>query len=225
MPPVSETRSPAKPESPPSLSPAPLEPSVNVASLPPLPPTPVDPFESPDRSRSSLKEIAAQIQIARQHFERNKALYAAAAIARQEYDEPLNQIRILVARLQGMDEDLADELERLKVEVVKKQAQLKLAEVQRTATAETAAWNRQMVERKMVSKGDLSKAEAEDAAAAARIEVQQSELQDVALRLRQTERRRETIKRDVNVTLKLIPEIAREHGPTPDSGDFPLRTR
>ena len=123
-----------------------------------------------------------------------------------------------------MDDDLADDLERLKIEVVKKQAQLKVAETQRTTTAKTATWTKKLAEQNTVSKSELSKAEAEDTAALAHIEVQRSELQDVDLRMRQAVRRREMIKIYVEQVLKAIPEIARERGPTQDIG-FPLQRR
>ena len=110
-------------------------------------------------------------QIARQHFERSKALYASALIGKKAYEAPLDQIRLLIARLEGMDDDLADDSMRLKAEIVKKQAQLRLAEAQRTTTAKAAAWTKLMAEKNPVSKGDLSKAEVEDTVALAQIEV------------------------------------------------------
>ena len=76
----------------------PLAPSVEVpensfelANLPRSARTRPDPFETPAPQRSSLKEIEAQIQIARHHFERNKTLYAAAAIAKEQYEAPLTR--------------------------------------------------------------------------------------------------------------------------------------
>ena len=172
----------------------PTAPSVEVANYSQAARTRRDPFEAPAPQRSSLKEIEAQIQIARHHFERSKTLYAAAAIGKEQYEAPLDQIRLLIARLEGMDDDLADDLERLKIEIVKKQPQLKMAETQRTTTANTVAWSKKLAEQNAVSKSELSKAEAEDTAALAHIEVQRSELQDVDLRMRQVVRRREMIK-------------------------------
>jgi RNA polymerase sigma factor (sigma-70 family) len=184
-----------------------------------------DPFETPAPQRTSLKEIEAQVQIARQHHERTKTLYASNAISREQYEAPLDQIRLLIARLEGMDEDFADDLLRLKLEIVKKRAQLRIAEAQRSTTADKVAWTKRMEEKKMVSKSETSKAEAEDTAALARIEVQRSELQDAEVRMQQVLRRREMIKRDVALVLKAIPEVARERGPAPDAGDFPLQRR
>jgi len=186
------------------------EPDVEVANLPQALRTRSDPFEAPVPQRSSLKEIEAQIQIARQHFERSKTLYAAAAIGKEQYEAPLDQIRLLVARLEGMDDDLADEFARLKVEVVKKTAQLNLAKAQRSTTAKALEWKKQMVEKKLVSQEEVSKAEAEDTAAQAQVQVQRSEVEYAELRGQQIKRRRELIKRDVNEALKAIPEIARK---------------
>jgi len=193
--------------------------SFELANFPRSARTRPDPFEAPAPQRSSIREIEAQIQIARQHFERSKTLYAAAAIGKEQYEAPLDQIRLLIARLEGMDDDLADELDRLKVEIVKKQAQLKQAEAQRTTTAERAALTKRMERQKMVSKSEVSNAEAEDTAALARVEVQRSELQDVHLRMQQVTRRRELIKRYVNEVLKAVPEIARERGSAPSAND------
>jgi hypothetical protein len=198
---------------------------VEVANFPRSTRRRPDPFEAPAPQRTSLKEIEAQIQIARQHFERIKALYASHAISKAEYEAPLDELRLLIARLEGMDDDLADDSLRLKVEIVKKQAQLTLAEAQRKTTADAVAWNKRMEERKMVGKSGVSKAEVDDTVALAQIEVQRSELQDAELRMQQAMRRREMIKRDVNEVLKAIPEIARERGSGPDAGDFPTRPR
>jgi hypothetical protein len=57
--------------------------SFEVANFSPSARTRWNPFEAPAPQRSSLKEIEAQIQIARQHFERYKALYATAAIGQR----------------------------------------------------------------------------------------------------------------------------------------------
>ncbi len=180
-----------------------------------------DPFESAVPQRSSLKEIEAQIQIARQHFERNKALYAAAAIGKQAYDEPLDQIRVLIARLEGMGEDYADEIERLKVEIHKKQAELKLAEGEHQAAAANVSIQTRLNQRKpgMIAQEDLIKGEAESASTSARVQVRRAELQDTEIRMNQINRRIETIKRDVNQVLKAMPEIAKGSGLTPDALD------
>jgi hypothetical protein len=207
-------RTHSQPSSTPSGLDRQTQPSVDVVAFPRSARTRPDPLETPAPQRSSLKEIEVQIQIARQHFERSKALYAAAAIGKEAYEAPLDQIRLLIARLEGMDDDLADELERLKVEIVRKQALLKLAE---------AASIKSMNERKMVSKGGVSKGEAEDTAALLRIDVQRSEFEDVEIRMQQVIRRREMIKRDVNEVLKAIPEIARERGATQDDVPTPPR--
>jgi chromosome segregation ATPase len=170
-----------------------------------------------------LKEIEAQIQIARQHFERSKALYAAAAIGKEQYEAPLDQIRLLIARLEGMDEDLGDELDRLRIEHVKQQAQLKGAEAKRSKTAEAVGQTKSLKERKMVSQAELSSVEAEDMAALAQVDVQRSEIQDVQLRIQQVNRRREMIKRDINEVLKAVPELARELKPSLDPAPTPPR--
>ncbi len=196
------------------------EPSVEVANFPrSSAPRLPDPFDAPAPQRSSLKEIEAQIQIARLHFERSKTLYAAAAIGKEQYEAPLDQIRLLVARLEGMDDDLTEELARLKVEVVKKTAQLNLVKAQRSTTAQAVELNKRLEERKVISKSEVSKAEAEDAAAQAQVEVQRSELEYAELKGQQLRRRREMIKRDVNEVLKAIPETARERGFAPSAND------
>ncbi len=126
MPPLPATRMPGE-SRPPSPTVELPEQSVEMANFARTARTRPDPFEAPAPQRSSLKEIEAQIQIARQHFERSKVLYAAAAIGKEAYEAPLDQIRLLIARLEGMDDDLVDEIERFKLEVVKKEAEVKLA--------------------------------------------------------------------------------------------------
>ncbi len=220
IPPPPATRMPLE-SRPPVPSVNPPEPSSELANLYRSART-LDPFESPAPQRSSLKEIEAQIQIARLHFERSKTLYAAAAIGKEQYEAPLDQIRLLIARLEGMNDDLAEELDRLKVELVKKQAQLSQAEAQRKTTAVEMESVKALLERKAVSKAEMSKTAAEDTAALARIEVQRSELQDVDIRTQHVLRRREIIKRDINEVLKAIPEVARQITPvTPPLNDVP----
>jgi RNA polymerase sigma factor (sigma-70 family) len=200
--------------------------AIELANVPQLPRTRPDLLESPQPQRTSLKEIEAQIQIARLHFERCKPLYAAASIGKEAYEAPLDQIRLLIARLEGIAEDFADQDSLLKVEMVKKHAELKLVEAQRVKTVQAVAEAKKLEERKMVSQSQVSKAEAEDTAALARIEVQRSELQDAELRMDHVRRRLEMIKRSVDEVLTAVPEIARERQPAPDAGtSLPQRRR
>jgi SMC interacting uncharacterized protein involved in chromosome segregation len=172
--------------------------------------------------RSSLKEIEVQIQIARDQFRRLKKLLDVGAVDHEKYRAPLDQIRLLIARLEGMDDDFADELERLKVEIVKKEAELKLAEAQRGVTAANMALYARLNNRKpgMVAAEEVAKDESEHASTSAKVQVKQAEIQEVRLKLSQLMRRREMIKRTVNGVLKAIPELAREVGPALDAGDI-----
>lgn len=185
----------------------------------------LDPIERGPSSRFSLREIEAQLQNATLQFERNKALFRSGAMAKEQYDAPLEQIRILLGRLEDWDNEMAEETARLNVETVRREAELKLAEAQRGRTAAIVALNTRLNERKpgMIAAEELAKDESADASSSANVQVKQAEIQEVRLRLGQLLRRRELVKRDLDLIVKSVPELAREHAPSGDAQDVPSR--
>ncbi len=164
-----------------------------------------------DSGHSSLREVNAQLDIAVAHFRRSKQLLDVGAIDREAYQKCLDDIRLLMAKLQGMGEDLSDELVRLKIELLKKQAELKLADSQRASTARTAASTKKMAEKKVVSPDEAAHAMDDLGAAEARVVIQRTEVQLAEMRMEQVERRKQAILQDLSEVLR-IPELKQELG-------------
>ena len=57
------------------------------------------------------------MQVARQQYDRNRSLYRSGALPKAEYDAPVEQYTLLIGRLEGMHDELAEEVELLKLEV------------------------------------------------------------------------------------------------------------
>jgi RNA polymerase sigma factor (sigma-70 family) len=184
-----------------------------------------EPFDAVIRERASLKEMEAQIKIAIGQFERNKALFGQGMLGKDSFETSLGQIRLLLGRLEGWDDDLADEAERLKLEDLKKQAEIKVAMAQRNAMSAIVARNTRLNDRKkgMVSTEDIAKADSDDAAAQANVQVKEVEGKELELKLDQLHRRRRQVQLDIAWVRKLVPELAKEqeHGPGTQSGAEP----
>jgi RNA polymerase sigma factor (sigma-70 family) len=220
-------------------SPPPVAPAGDVAVLPDLPAAtsdeigpalnqnPVMPRSRRDSSeiqlltRTSLKEIQAQLGIARIDLERNETLFKSGLVGKERCEASLGQIRVLLGRLEGWDEELAEEAERLKVEADKGKAALNVGRAQAEITQTIVARNSRLNERKpgMVSSEEVAKAEAENKRAAANVELKRAELQEVSLKSAQLQRRQATIRRVIEQTLKTTPDLARENVPFPAGPD------
>jgi RNA polymerase sigma factor (sigma-70 family) len=211
-------------------TPAPVAPSNDDTRAPEVPSAPGEPpsyddvanpgtrrqrREAPDiqfLTRTSLKELRAQLQVAQLQLERNKTLFSNGIVGRDQLESSLGQIRVLVGRLEGWDEDLAEEDARLRVEVAKKQADVNVALAQTEITQSIVARNSRLNQRKpgMVSQEDVAKAEAEHKGAEATVELRRAELLEIKLKTTQLRRRRELIRQAVEVVLKTTPDLARE---------------
>ena len=165
--------------------------------------------------RSSLKEIEAQVKIALLQYERNKSLFQSGVIPKEKFDEPVEQLRLILGRLEGWDDELAEDSELLKLEMMKKNAEIQVAEAQLMGTSASVARNKRINERKkgIVSEEDVAKANSEDAAASASVQVKQAEAKEVELKMQQLQRRRQQIKLCVAWIRKSIPELAKGTSP------------
>jgi RNA polymerase sigma factor (sigma-70 family) len=179
-----------------------------------------EPFDPAIRERASLKEMEAQIKIAIGQFERNKALFGQGMLGRDSFETSLGQIRLLLGRLEGWDDDLADESERLKLEHLKKKAEIKVAMAQRNAMSAIVARNTHLNDRKkgMVSTEDIAKADSDEAAAQANVQVKEVEGKELELKLDQLGRRRRQVQLDIAWVRRLVPELTREPGPGTQTG-------
>jgi hypothetical protein len=182
-----------------------------------------DSFEAPPSQRASLKEVEAQIKVAAGQFERNKALFGQGMLGRDSFETSLGQIRLLLGRLEGWDEDLAEEAERLKLEHLKKKAEIKAAMAVRTGTSAIVARNTRLNDRKkgMISTEDIAKADSDDAAAQANVQVKEVERKELQLKLDQLGRRRRQVQIDIAWVRRLVPELAKDRGAGTEPGPLP----
>jgi hypothetical protein len=184
-----------------------------------------DSLENPPSEPVTLRETEARLNIAIHRYERNAATFRQGVIPKQQFDASLDEIRLLVGRLRGYDDALMDEQERLSVERMKKQAEIKVAEAQHEVSSVIVARNKRLNERKpgMVSEDDVVKAKSEASMASAQIEVKQVDLQEVELKIQHLRKRRELIRRDLERVATAIPEIAKEFEMSPIPQTSPAR--
>lgn len=165
-------------------------------------------------SRWPLKETEAQIRIALAQFERNKALFQSAVIGREQRDEPLDQLRLLLGRLEGWEEEMTEELERLKIERAWKEAELKVAEARHEGTSAVVARTTRVNNRLkgVAAAEDVSVANAENAAALGNVQAKEAETKEVALRINHVVKKLGQLKEAIAMIRKSLPEFADRQG-------------
>ncbi len=202
LPPAAQVGIPEPAQAPPPATQNPPEPVQS--SIDPFPPSKrhgeLLTSHSPDRT--SVPEIEAQLGVAIRRYQRASQLLEKKSISREEYEAALDEVRLLVARLKGLREELNEEIDRATIELRKKQAEVKLAEARQKATAVLVARNARLNERKkgIVSQEDVAKDESVDAANVAQIEVRLAEVQEVELRIKQYIARRDSIAKALGKT-------------------------
>jgi RNA polymerase sigma factor (sigma-70 family) len=104
-----------------------------------------DPFEVAARS---VRQVDIELKLAINNFERAQTLFKRAAISQAELDEQRSKVLRLIGILEGAQEDLADETDRLELERQKKQAELDQVIARRDAAATRVARNGRLNARK-----------------------------------------------------------------------------
>ncbi len=147
-------------------------------------------------SAKSIQELEAQLKQALLELEYTKRLVEKAAVSARELELYRTKVLVVVGQIQGLDDDLADEIARLKLEMRRKNAERTKAEAQKEIAVAITTRNGRLNERKpnMVSQEDVAKAEGELKLAEAEIGISEAEIAEVGLRIQQLERRRERIK-------------------------------
>jgi RNA polymerase sigma factor (sigma-70 family) len=162
--------------------------------------------------RASLRELEAELSVSMHRYNRTKALVEQRIASKDSFEAAVDNVRLIIGRLRGYYDDLMEEFERLKIEVGRKEAEVKVAEGHRGATEAIVARNKRLNERKpgMVSPEDVTKGESEDAASSAEIAVKRAEVEEVLLRLKHLDNRREILRKDVARAVAAIPELAKD---------------
>ncbi len=111
--------------------------------------------------------MEAELANALRAYDRANQLDDRAAISQEEVDLYRGKALVIVARLEGLEDDIRDELARREIELRRKEAELQRAEALEKAAAAPVARNQRLNKRKpdMVSEEDVAKAEAEQAVA------------------------------------------------------------
>ena len=120
-------------------------------------------------------------------------------LGRMAWEESRKQVRATTSLLEGLDQDIADEIARLKLEMRRKNAERLKAEAQTEVAQTVVARNKRLNERKpgMVSTEDVARAEGEYKVAAAQIQIVEAEIAEVGLRIQQLQSRQNRIKQVV----------------------------
>jgi hypothetical protein len=144
--------------------------------------------------RSSLRELEAELQIALRRHERTSALFKQGLVGQDQLESAADQIRLLRGRIRGIDEELADEAERLQVEMLRKKAEAGAAEAQHANAATRLARSKKLLQNNAISHEEASQIESDSRVTAVQLEAKRAELLEVELRIRQIAKRRTTLK-------------------------------
>ncbi len=167
------------------------------------------PTRSPDRPDDGLPETLPaishtirelEIQLKRQledYDDNNPEMtYRSDVPGRMAWEESRKQVRATTSLLEGLDQDIADEIARLKLEMRRKNAERLKAEAQTEVAQTVVARNKRLNERKpgMVSSEDVARGEGEYKVATAQIQIVEAEIAEVGLRIQQLQSRQNRIK-------------------------------
>jgi RNA polymerase sigma factor (sigma-70 family) len=147
-------------------------------------------------SAKSIQELEAQLKQVLLELGYSKRLAEKQSISANEVALYHTKVLVVVGQIEGLDEDLADEIARLKLEMRRKNAEREKAEAQKEVAETVTARNSRLNVRKpgMVASEDVAKAEGETKIAQAQVGIVEAEIAEVGLRIQQLERRRERIK-------------------------------
>ncbi|MGP0064134.1 MAG: sigma-70 family RNA polymerase sigma factor [Isosphaeraceae bacterium] len=167
-------------------------------------------------SAKSIQELAAQLKQVVLERDNTKRLVDHNAVSSRELELYHNKVLVAVGQIEGLDEDLADEIARLKLEMRRKNAEREKAEAQKEVAQTVTARNTRLNERKpgMVAAEDVAKAEGETKVAQAQVGIVEAEIAEVGLRIQQLERRRERIKQAM-----VLANAAKAASPAPTNLD------
>jgi hypothetical protein len=148
-----------------------------------------------DPERRSIPELEVALKQALLEDENSDSLFKQNVISSREREKYRLEVLLIKAMLEGRDEELADEIERLKLEIRTKQAVREKAIAQTEVAASVVARNTRLNERKagMVSSEDTARGEWEMKLASAQVATVDAEIAEVELRVRQLARRRTRI--------------------------------
>jgi RNA polymerase sigma factor (sigma-70 family) len=154
----------------------------------------------------SVRELELQLKLALEAFERADALYQRGRASDDDREQRRGKVLLAAAVLQGLDDDLADELDRLMLEIKKGMAELHQAEARRDAAETTVVRNKRLNERRSgtVGQEDAARADADLRVAEAQIEIKRVEIEELELRASTLKRRRGRIAQAVKMSERAV---------------------
>ncbi len=177
----------------------------------------------PRTNTSPIGELETRLKLAFDEYSRMETLYQSASVSANTREQARGKVLIAAAQVDGLDREYQDEMERLILERRRKTAQGEKAQALEEVAAAVVSRNRRLNERKpgMVSPDDVTKAESELKAATADRKIAQIDIDEVELRVRQLDRRREHIKKLARLAEQVKKDMQDMSQPTPAAPDVP----
>jgi RNA polymerase sigma factor (sigma-70 family) len=174
-------------------------------------------------SVGGVRELEVQLKLALEAFDRSNKLYQRRIVSQEDLEQTRGKVLLLAAVLAGLDDDLADELDRLRLEMKRKMAELHQVQGQREVATIVAARNTRLNERRpgIVSDDDVAKAKAELKVAEAQVEAKRAEIEEVSLQAARATRRRDRIAQAIQLSTRATAETERVAPPVKTDGANP----
>ncbi len=157
----------------------------------------------------TVRELEIQLALALESFKQTNTLHKRGLVSQGELEKARGNVLLAAAALEGLGDDLADELDRLRVEMKKKMAELHQAQAQRDVAASVVGRNTRLNQRKpgTVSEFDVAKADAELRIAEAQIEARRAEVELVSLQAVRSTRRRDRVQQAIRLSASTTAEV------------------
>jgi RNA polymerase sigma factor (sigma-70 family) len=139
----------------------------------------------------SAEALGSQLDSAIKQNERIEELAKRQAVSANEADLARNRVRVIMARVQAFDREAQEELERLRLERLRKSAMLEKAQAEVEVAAAVVARNDYLNKRKpdMVAADEVTKARAQLKVANAASKIAEVDVAEVDLRIDQLKRK------------------------------------
>jgi RNA polymerase sigma factor (sigma-70 family) len=163
-----------------------------------------------DLGNRSIREFEVELKLALSDDNRAEKLSRAHSISQEEMERYRGKVMLIAAKMEGIAEDLSDEIDRLELELKKKDAEIARAAAQKQIEAVVVARNKRLNERKpgIVSEDEVTAAEAKHQISIAQMSMVKAEKTQVELRIQQLLKRVGRIKEIIKLA-----EPARELKP------------
>jgi RNA polymerase sigma factor (sigma-70 family) len=179
---------------------------------------------APSPMGNPISELETRLKTAILLYDRVDALFRRRAISVNEREQAAASVLIIAAQMEGLDNEYQDEMDRLKLERRRKDAQYERAKAQEEIAASVVARTNRLVQRKVVGPDELAKGEGEFKIAAADSKIAEVEIAEVELRIWQLKRRQDRIKQVATLAERVKKDALQLSPPAqPDAASVPPR--